>query len=399
MKNFLKTDKTNIVGEGHQPVRLKGVNLGGWLMMEAYILHAPNFPEQKFKREFAAALGEPALGSFEKKFREHFIRESDIEHIAGLGFNCVRVPFNYRLIEKKPYQYDGRGARFLDRVIRWAKKYKIWVILDLHAAPGAQNHDWHSDSFGKVELWTKKSHQERTLALWEYLADRYQHEEAVAGYDLLNEAVLEDADLLNRFYRKLIKRIRGVDQNHILFIEGNQWATDLECLESYEDHNYVLSIHHYEPFNFAFNFVPGLSYPIKAPEGGWDKKIMRRNLLRYRKVSRTREIPIFVGEFGVNARYGWFGEDRWLKDILKCFQDFGFHWTYWTYKAVKNSVLPDGIYSYTDNPPWVNRMGPLTGWDTYRRQWPARQRAMAESWHTDGFQVNKKILDELKNAA
>jgi aryl-phospho-beta-D-glucosidase BglC (GH1 family) len=367
-------------------------------MMEAYILHAPNFPERKFKREFAAALGEEALCSFEKKFRESFIRESDIEHIAALGFNCVRVPFHYRLVESKPRQYDGQGVRFLDQVVRWAKKHGIWVILDLHAAPGSQNHDWHSDSFGKKELWTKKSNQERTLALWEYLADRYQHEEAVAGYDLLNEAVLDDTDLLNRFYRQLIKRVRGVDKGHILFIEGNTWATDLECLDVYEDSNYVLSVHHYGPVHFVFNLVPGLVYPVKSPEGRWDKSVTRRSLSRYAKISRAYERPVFVGEFGVNARYGLFGEDRWLQDVLKCFEDFGFHWTYWTYKAVKNGLFPDGIYSYVDNPPWVNRAGPLTGWDTYRQQWPVRHRAVVESWHTDRFQVNGQILSELQNA-
>jgi len=398
MNNFLKTDKTRIVTKGNRPVTLKGVNLGGWLMMEAYILYAPNFPEHKFKKEFAAALGQKALKFFEKKFRESFIREEDIKNIARLGFNCIRVPFNCRLIEKKPYQYDGQGVRFLDQVIRWAKKYKIRVILDLHAAPGAQNHDWHGDSMGKAELWTKKTNQDRTLALWEFVADRYKNEESVAGYDLLNEAVLENTKLLNQFYKKLIKRIRGVDKNHILFIEGNKWATDLDCLEEYDDDNYVLSIHNYEPIDLTFNFVPGLSYPLKSAGGGWDKSGIRRHLSRYKKISQKRGVPVFVGEFGINARHGHFGEDRWLEDVLKCFNDVGFHWTYWTYKAIKNSVFPDGVYSYVDNPLWVNRLGPLTGWDTFKQHWPKQQRAMARSWQTDQFQVNKEVLKVLKDA-
>ena len=200
MKHFLRRDKTRIAAKGGKPVILQGVNLGGWLMMEAYILYAPNFPEQRFKREFAAALGQKALRLFEKKYRENFIRERDIQNIARLGFNCMRVPFNGRLVEKAPYRYDRNGVRFLDRVIRWAGKCGIWVILDLHAAPGSQNHDWHGDSAGKAELWTKENCQDRTLALWEFLADRYKNEEYVAGYDLLNEAVLDDTELLNRFY-------------------------------------------------------------------------------------------------------------------------------------------------------------------------------------------------------
>jgi len=398
MKNFLKRNKTKIVGKSGKPMVLKGVNLGGWLMMEAYILHAPNFPERKFKKEFAAALGKKALCSFEEKYRQNFIRQQDIQNIARLGFNCIRVPFNSRLIERAPYRYDKRGVQFLDQALRWAGQSGIWVILDLHAAPGSQNHDWHGDSMGKAELWTKKTNRDRTLALWEFLADRYRDEECVAGYDLLNEAVLENTKLLNQFYKRLIKKIRSVDKNHILFIEGNKWATDLNCLEEYDDDNYALSIHNYEPLDFTFNFVPHLSYPFRPSERGWNKNVIRKHLLKYKKISQKRNVPIFCGEFGVNARRGDFGEDRWLKDVLECFNDFGFHWTYWTYKAVKNSAFPDGVYSYVNNPSWVNRSGPLAGWDTYKQCWPKQQKAMTRSWRTDQFRANAEILKILKNA-
>jgi hypothetical protein len=397
MTKFLRTQKTKIVSPDGRPVMLKGLNLGGWLMMEGYILYAPNFPEHKFKKEFSAALGQSALSDFEREFRENFICESDIKNIARLGFNCLRVPFNCRLVEKKAYQYDPQGARYLDRVIQWAKKYKIWVILDLHAAPGAQNHDWHSDSTGKAELWTKQTNQDRTLALWEFLADRYKNEEYVAGYDLLNESVLEDTKLLNRFYNDLIKRIRGVNKNHILFVEGNKWGTDIDCLDEYADDNYALSIHNYEPLAFTFNFVSDLSYPLDPAYGGWNRNMIRRNLSRYQRAAHKRGVPVFAGEFGVNGRRGHFGEDRWLADILECFNDFGFHWTYWTYKAIKNYVMPDGVYSYVDNPSWVNRVGPLTGWDTYKQHWAKKRHAIIKSWRTDRFQPNNEIIRALQN--
>jgi len=399
MTDFLKTRRTKIIdGRNNKPVMLKGVNLGGWLMMEAYILHAPNFSEQKFKKAFAARLGVNALRNFERDYREHFITKKDIARIARLGMNCIRVPFNYRLIEHSPYRYDLAGVRFLDRVIRWAEEYRIWVILDLHAAPGAQNHDWHSDSMGKAELWTKPVYQKRTLALWEFLADRYKNEKWVAGYDILNEAVVDSPKKLNAFYKTLIRRIRSVDPNHVLFIEGNHWATDLECLDRFDDANYVLSPHSYEPVDFTFNFVSQLSYPMKSGRGGWTKTTLQKHLGRYKKISHDRGVPVLVGEFGVNARNGFFGEDLWLRDMLACCRRYDFHWTYWTYKAVKNGVLPDGLYSYVDNPPWVNRLGPVTGWDTYKEHWSQHRRAMIQSWDTDRFQPNAPILKEIRNA-
>lgn len=390
MKNFLRVKNSVIVGSQPQPVVLRGVNLGGWLMMEGYIMHSLNVAEQVFKKRFAKVLGKEVLASFERDFRNHFITENDIKRIVEFGFNCIRVPFNSRAIERRPYQYDGEGLKYLDNVIRWAEKYKIWLILDLHAACGAQNTDWHSDSLGKADLWQKKTLRDRTFKLWEFVANRYKDKTAVAGYDLLNEAVLEDAKLLNAFYKQLIKTIRRVDCNHILFVEGNRWAQDLDCLEDFSDDNLVLSAHVYLPLEFTFNFVVHLQYPRGT------KEILRRLLSGYAELAQKKQRPIYVGEFGVNARQGRDGEDEWVKDILSCFQEFGFHWTYWTYKAVKNSVFPDGIFSYTQNPPWVNRGGPSLGWDTYSSLWPRHKKQMIESWKTENFSLNTAILDALK---
>jgi len=400
MSNFLKTEKTKIVTSRNKPIFLSGVNLGGWLMMEAYLLRAPNRPERYFRRNFTKALGPKALQSFDESFRQHFIQEKDIRDIARLGFNCIRVPFHYRLVEKSPYKYDEDGLRLLDKVLRWGEKYKIWMILDLHAAPGCQNHDWHSDSFGQAEFWTKKGYQRRAIALWEFLADRYKQKKYLAGYDLLNETVLHRTTRpLNTLYKQIIKAIRSVDRNHILFIEGNHWAQDINCLDQFDDDNYVLSIHNYEPLDFTFNLVPHLTYPPKVNGKTWNVQAIRKRLFLYTKISKKHNAPIFVGEFGVNARQGLYREHKWLEDTLKCYKEFGFHWTYWTYKAIKNSEHPDGIFSYVKDPPWVNRSGPLMGWDTYSTHWRLRKQEMMRSWHTNQFQVNTPILKVLKNAA
>ena len=392
--SFFRTKQTQIIAGNQKPVTLKGVNLGGWLMMEGYILHAPNFPEQKFKKEFASIVGKSALKEFERKFRDHFIQEWDIQNIATLGMNCVRVPFNCRLVESKPYHFDPSGVAYLDRVIQWGKKYGVGIILDLHAAPGAQNHDWHSDSYGAADLWKKKVLQKRTYGIWEFLADRYKDNPTVIGYDILNEAVLTDTKLLNAFYKELIKCIRRVDRNHIIFVEGNRWAQDLEVLEDFNDDNLALSVHYYAPIEFVFNIVPQLSYPLKK----FDRGVMRRQLHKYYQYGKKYSRPIYVGEFGVNARQGLYGEDRWLADILHIFQEFNFHWTYWTYKAVKNGLFPDGILSFLPNDPWINRQGPKSGWDTYSTHWPQRQGEIIRSWLTQNFSPNRKILKVLKNA-
>ncbi|HBG61443.1 MAG: hypothetical protein A2Y03_01375 [Omnitrophica WOR_2 bacterium GWF2_38_59] len=399
MKEYLRTKKMRILKPSGKPIILRGVNLGGWLMMEGYILHAPNFPEQQFKKNFVKKLGANKLASFEKSFRDNFIAEKDIKQIAGNGFNCVRVPFNYQLVECAPYKYDQKQVQYLDNVIKWCTKNKIYVILDLHAAPGSQNHDWHSDSFGHAKLWTNKANQNRTIAIWEFIAARYKDEKYVAGYDLLNESVIKSTKLLNEFYKQLIKHIRNIDKNHILFIEGNNWATDIECLERFDDDNYVLSIHSYHPIDFTFNLVPHLCYPSKVDHLQYNKKNLKEHLSQYKRIAQKHCVPVLLGEFGVNARDGLFGEDKWLEDMLAICKELGFSWTYWTYKAIKNSAFPDGVYSYYDNPPWVNRLGPVTGWDTYKNHWVKKKNEMTRSWQTENYKSNPSVLKVLKKYA
>lgn len=395
MGHFLKVVAGRIM-EGNRPFHLRGVNLGGWLMPEGYIMQAPNRSYRYFRAAFEKAHGKAEFFALEKAFRSHFIQEDDFQRIARLGCNSVRLPFHYGLIEERPYIYSHAGVAYVDRAIAWAKKYDMRVILDLHAAPGAQNHDWHSDSDGQARFWTKRSFQHRACALWAFLAERYKDEPGVAGYDLLNETVLDDAKPLNVFYQAAIKAIRSVDRDHIIFVEGNRWAQDIVCLDEFSDDNLVLGIHFYEPLEFTFNFIPGLSYPLGSGQGRWDKVFMKKRLGESLKIAQRRGRPLWCGEFGVNTRGGLYHEDVWLKDVLAYFNAHGIHWHFWTWKAVKNHMFPDGVYSYFPNESWVHRPGPVSGWDTWPSQWPKHKKQMIASWDTKMFSENKTITAALK---
>jgi endoglucanase len=386
---FLKRQKTLIVDGQGKPVQLKGVNFGGWLMMEAYFVYAPALPQQVFEKEFAKECGVKALDEIMTRFRNNFITEEDFKQVASWGMNCIRLPFHYKV------GADKQAVSYLDQAIVWARKHDVYLILDLHAAPGAQNPDWHSDSLNrKTELWTKKSNRQQTYALWEKLADRYKDETIIAGYDILNESVLEDNDLLNEFYREAIKAIRRSDKNHILFIEGQFWAQQIDVLDDFEDDNWVYSIHFYEPMEFAFNLIQFIHYPWN----GCNKDVLRRRMEGYYKFAQKKQRPVHVGEFGVNYRQGVYNEHVYLRDELKCFNDFGFHWNYWTYKSVKNHMFPDGVCSYYPNSPWVHRQGPHSGWHRWGQLWAKHNNEMAASWRTKAFDLNTHVLEQLKKA-
>ncbi|MCQ9204927.1 MAG: glycoside hydrolase family 5 protein [Omnitrophica bacterium] len=377
---------------------IKGVNLGSWLLMEGYILGGRNISESIFKGNFKKIYGKKELEKFEYLFRKNFITKDDFKRIAHMGANSVRVPFNYRLIEKRPYFYSEEGFNYLEKIFAWATEQNLGIILDLHAACGAQNCDWHSDSAGKSLLWNNKEYQQRTIALWEVIADRFKDKKALIGYDLLNEPVLgrRSAAVLKRFYRQLIKRIRLIDKKNLIFLEGDIWAQRIDFLEPLIAEGISISIHTYHPLEFTFNFSPFYKFPGKIGKNTWDKAAIHRSLEPYFKFSQKNKVKIFVGEFGINWRGGFWGELDWLRDMLKAYDNYGFGYTYWTYKAIANSVFPDGLYQHIPNSKYINREGPVRGWDTYLDFWGKEKKKIVDFWNTTNFSPNRKIINLLK---
>ncbi|GAI75778.1 unnamed protein product, partial [marine sediment metagenome] len=186
--SFLQVKGKDIINQKGSRIYLRGVNLGGWLMMEGYILGGRNFAAQIFKQEFARLNGRRELENFKRLYRGNYITYQDIQRIKKMGANCLRVPFNYRLIQ------EDHAWNYLDSIIKWCKREDIYCILDLHAAPGSQNQDWHSDSDGRVLLWKESRYQRQYLAIWRRVASRYETEATVAGYDVLNEPAIKYQD-------------------------------------------------------------------------------------------------------------------------------------------------------------------------------------------------------------
>jgi len=397
---FLRTDKTDIVDEAGKKVILRGVALGGWLMMEGYMHCGRNIPEREFKAGLEKSLGREAMEDFTAFFRDLFVRESDIRMIKEWGANCVRVPFNYRIVEfeDRPFSLNEAGLRHLDNVVEWCEKCGIYCVLDMHAAPGAQNEDWHSDPAGSPAFFFDETNKNRYMRLWHFLADRYRDSSAVAGYDVLNEPnvpITQEA-LVKDVYDRVTKEIRDADKKHIIFLEGNFWGQRLSFIGKPADKNTAFSMHAYPIADYAFNWEADLVYPGKVWKIMWNKDKFDFLVRQYYKLIKSVEVPMFIGEFGANWRGGHYGELTWTKDLLDIFKKYNLSWTYWTFKTVANPVFPDGIWRYTKNPPWVNRKGPVTGWENYYTLWLKEKGNIMSSWRTENFTRNEKLYALLK---
>jgi endoglucanase len=324
--------------DGEQPVRLRGVNLGGWMLIEDYIIGLP-WTEWKIREQFRRNLGEESYSAFFNAYMESYISEADISFLAKKGFNFVRLPFNYRHFESDlaPGQWLEDGFRCLENVVQLCHKYNLWVLLDLHAAPGAQARDQNAGSaYGEAYLWHHKYFMDRTAAFWKELARRYKGNTTIAGYNLLCEPVTYDVPLLNQFYTQIIRAIREVDPNHIIALDPNHWAKDICSLQDrlFEDPQVIPAIHHYYSDDEAF--AQATSYPGSVNGKVCDRAALERTL-NGKHDERRIPRPTMVGEFGVDitATQPFAVQLAITRDLISIFEEKGWSWSMWCYKDLR----------------------------------------------------------------
>lgn len=354
--DFLKVRGKNIVNGCGEPMRLRGVCFGGWLNMENFITGYPA-NESAFRAAIVEVLGNGKANFFFERFLDYFITEDDIRFLKKLGATVVRIPLNFRHFEKdnRPFEYKDEGFKILDKVINWCRKHRIHVILDLHAAPGWQNPDWHCDSPGMMTpLWKQNHYQDRVISLWEEFARHYRNEPFVAGYDILNEPVVDDVSKLNALYRRVTSAIRKIDSNHILFLEGNMYSVQFDQLEAPFDNNTVYSSHNYVAPGFADREYPG------EVEGKWyDRKQLEKEFCgsEVSAFTKRHDVPTWIGEFGslYGGRKDTASRLKVVDDMISIFEQYGHHWTIWTYKDIGMTGL---IYTHPDSE-WMRRTLPV----------------------------------------
>lgn len=248
---ILKVKGNKVVDNDGNEVLLRGAAIGGWMNMENFITGYPGH-ESQHRAAMRRVLGPEKYEFFFDRWLEYFFTEADAKFFAGLGLNCIRIPFNYRHFEDdmNPRVLKESGFKHLDRVIELCAKEKIYTILDMHTAPGGQNGDWHSDNpTSYAAFWDFKDHQDRTVWLWEQIAARYKDNPWVAGYNPLNEPCDPEHVRLPAFYERVEKAIRAIDPDHILWLDGNTFAMEWKGFDKVLP-NCVYAMHDYSVGHF-----------------------------------------------------------------------------------------------------------------------------------------------------
>jgi len=317
---FVRASGTSIVDGTGAPILLRGANLGGWLLWESYLirLNGEGWTESRIKRALVDVAGRDAAFAGFRALRDAWVTPADFHRMRELGFNAVRVPVNARVLDPDGH-FDltgDEGWRVLDRVVDGCEAEGLYVVLDLHSAPGGQNGGGITDTELQRGLFAGDStteYREATAELWGRIAGRYRKRTIVAAYDLINEpAVPADegggAGILD-LYRRCIAAVRAQDPRHLIMVEGNWYATD-----------------------FSFFPSPGLDANLCYQFHKYWNATSPKSIAPYLELRRTHAAPVWLGETGENA-------PAWYARCVDLMNANGIGWCFWPWKRMGGGCL------------------------------------------------------------
>ncbi|WP_369058423.1 cellulase family glycosylhydrolase [Caulobacter sp. 73W] len=349
---FLRAEGKRIVDETGRPIILRGMGLGGWMLQEGYMLQMGDVgrgQQHVIRGKIAELIGEEKTASFYKAWLDNHTTKADIDYMAASGFNSVRLPMHYDLLtlpaEKEPKAgadtWHEDGFRRIDELLAWSKANGLYLILDLHAAPGGQGNDLPiaDRDPSKPSLWDSAENRRKTVAIWRKLAERYKDEPWIGAYDIINEPNWDfEGDggghgckekknaPLRSLMMEITAAIREVDKRHMVIIEGNCWGNNYKGVMPPWDDNLAVSFHKYWNVNDRASIEPLL------------------------KLRDEHGVPLWLGELGENSNV-------WFRDAIALVEGEGIGWAYWPLKKIGfNQPL-----EIRSNPDYARIVAYLTG--------------------------------------
>jgi hypothetical protein len=338
-QGFLHREGQKIVDSKGKNIVLRGLGLGGWMVQEGYMLQTQSFasPQYQIKQKIQDLIGVENTKEFYTAYKANGITKRDIDSLAAWGFNSIRLPMHYNLytpaIEDEKngeITWNEEGIIMTDNLLKWCELNKIYLILDLHAAPGGQGNDAAISDYDttKPSLWQSEANQKKMIALWKKLASRYKDNPWIGAYDIINEPNWSFTGTnkngcdensngpLRELMIAVTKAIREVDTNHLIFIEGNCWGNNYNGIFPLWDENMALSFHKYWNYNTTASIQKMLDY-------------------------RTQyNVPIWLGESGENSNV-------WFKEAISLVETNNIGWAFWPMKKIENIA---GVTSVTKTP-------------------------------------------------
>lgn len=315
---FMRISGTDLITPQGEKFLIKGTNLGNWLNPEGYMFgfNKTNSPG-RINQMLCEIAGPDFAAEFWKAFKDSYITRKDIQFIAGTGANTIRLPFHYKLFTDEDYMgltAGQDGFARIDSVVNWCRETGMYLILDMHDAPGGQTGDNIDDSYGYPWLFESETSQQQFCDIWKMIAAYYKNEPVILGYELINEPIapyfsnMEELNAkLEPLHKRAVAAIREVDTNHIILLGGAQWNGNFRPFtDATYDDKIMYTCHRY---------------------GGEATQAAIQEIIDFRD---RVNLPMYMGEIGHNT-------EAWMNAFCHVMQENNIGWTFWPYKKINDS--------------------------------------------------------------
>ena len=309
---FLRINGPDLVTPDGNKFFIQGINLGNWLNPEGYMFLFSNANSYRLINDaFCEMVGPDFTAWFWREFKKNYITKDDIAYIKQTGMNSIRLPFHYKLFTDEDYMgltAKQDGFEIVDQLLNWCREEGLYVIFDMHDAPGGQTGDNIDDSYGYPWLFASEESQALCCDIWRQIAARYAKDTIVLGYDLLNEPLPSHFSHLNEmlepFYKRCVAAIREVDKNHIILLGGANWNSNFRVFSDWTfDDKIMYTCHRYWCDTLQNNIQDFVDFRDKV------------------------NLPLYMGETGENT-------DEWVGAWTRLMERNNIGWHYWPYKKM-----------------------------------------------------------------
>jgi glucan 1,3-beta-glucosidase len=320
-------------------------------------------------------------------YRESYITPRDFELIKRFGFNLVRVPFDYRMLqdEAPPYAMRADAFRWLDRALELAESAGVYVILDMHGVPSGQSNQFHTGRANQEpEIWDDPAAQQRMCDLWKRIAERYKDRSVIAAYDIVNEPYADYKTDITATLRELMFKayaaVRSTGDRHVVLFpaalgRGVSFYGDVRGRGC-------------EQFAFTDHYYPGLFGSPSTLVA--HARTIYRDFPAAQSYLEAQQAPMLAGEF--NVVLDRCGGERMMRRYYDEFARRGWMATMWSYKLLKQSPRVEA-----DNWYMVTNAAPLNAVDVNRDDYATIETFM-ESMATIPLAVDEPLRVALTDA-
>ena len=328
----LRVQGADLVNDQGETVVLRAINLGNWLLIEPWMYGQNDAfvrDQATFINILRSRFGDDEADRLLALHRAGWITQRDFDNVAAAGFNAVRIPVSHIVLEAEPYTPNEEGFALLASAFEMAEHAGLYVILDMHSAPGGQSTDQPSGDITANNLWTDPDAQERLAWLWQYTARRFKNQRNFIAYDLLNEPygnyAQDISDELIDIMDCAIEAVRVVDPNRLILVPA-----PLQGIRIYG----APADRGWTNVGLTEHFYPGI-FDGQPPTLGTHARFLTNTMRDRADLARSYGVPYLLGEF--NPVFDRAGGPDTVRAWFDAAESQGVHAAIWALKLVKQT--------------------------------------------------------------